>query len=92
MRIELKLEEVDRGKIQLGQTIRMRVDAIPDKEFEADAGLDQPDRAAAVPRLWLSNEKTFPARATLKSLDPRLRPGMSASGPISHRERSRMRC
>jgi len=27
-------------------------------------------------------EKTFPARATLKALDPRLRPGMSASAEI----------
>ena len=27
-------------------------------------------------------EKTFPARATLKNLDPRLRPGMSGSADI----------
>jgi HlyD family secretion protein len=27
-------------------------------------------------------EKTFPARATLKNLDPRLRPGMSASAEV----------
>jgi hypothetical protein len=27
-------------------------------------------------------EKTFPARATLKNLDPRLRPGMSATAEI----------
>ena len=29
-----------------------------------------------------SNEKTFPARATLKRVDPRLRPGMSATGIV----------
>ena len=44
MRIELKLEEVDRGRLKLGQAVRIRVDAIPDKEFTADARLDQPDR------------------------------------------------
>jgi len=31
MRIELKLEEVDRGKLQLGQLVKIRVDAIPKK-------------------------------------------------------------
>lgn len=36
MRIELKLEEVDRGKLVLGQSARIRVDAVPDKEFKAD--------------------------------------------------------
>jgi HlyD family secretion protein len=35
MRIELKFEEVDRGKIQLGQTVRVRVDALQDREFDA---------------------------------------------------------
>ena len=46
MYVDLKLEEVDRGKLKLGQDVRIRVDAIPDKEFTADAGLDQPDRGA----------------------------------------------
>jgi len=31
--VDLKLDEVDRGKLQLGQEVRIRVDAIPDKEF-----------------------------------------------------------
>ena len=35
MYVDLKLEEVDRGKLQLGQDVRIRVDAIPDKEFTA---------------------------------------------------------
>ena len=33
MYINLNLEEVDRGKLQMGQEVRVRVDAIPDKEF-----------------------------------------------------------
>ena len=36
MRIELKLEEVDRGKLKLGQPVKIRVDAIPEKEFTAE--------------------------------------------------------
>ena len=81
MRIELKLEEVDRGKIKLGQQIRMRVDAVPDKEFTADLDWISPIAALHYRGMGMS-EKSFPARATLKSLDPRLRPGMSATAEI----------
>ncbi len=81
MRIELKLEEVDRGKIKLGQQIRMRVDAVPDKEFTADLDWISPIAALQYRGMGMS-EKSFPARATLKSLDPRLRPGMSATAEI----------
>ena len=81
MRIELKLEEVDRGKIKLGQQIRMRVDAVPDKEFFADLDWISPIAALQYRGMGMS-EKSFPARATLKSLDPRLRPGMSATAEI----------
>ncbi|MCE5308382.1 MAG: efflux RND transporter periplasmic adaptor subunit [Acidobacteriales bacterium] len=81
MRIELKLDEVDRGKLKLGQQLRIRVDAVPEKEFLAN--LDWISPIAAL--LWRGmglTEKIFPARATLKNLDPRLRPGMSATAEI----------
>lgn len=81
MRIELKLDEVDRGKLKLDQELRINVDAVPDKEF--NARLDWISPIASV--IWRGmgiTEKTFPARATLKSLDPRLRPGMSASAEV----------
>jgi RND family efflux transporter MFP subunit len=81
MRIELKMEEVDRGKLKLGQNLKIRVDAIPDKEFTAT--LDWISPIAAL--IWKgggTSEKTFPARATLQNLDPRLRPGMSATAEI----------
>jgi len=81
MYIDLKLEEVDRGKLKLGQSVRIRVDAIPEKEFSADLDWISPI-AALVFRGQGTADKTFPARATLKSLDSRLRPGMSASAEI----------
>ncbi len=80
MRIELKLDEVDRGKLKLGQTARIRVDAIPDKEFVADLDWISPIASINFRGGW--TEKTFPARATLHNLDPRLRPGMSATAEI----------
>lgn len=81
MRIELKLDEVDRGKLLLGQKLRVRVDALPDKELNAELDWISPIAALQF-RGFGSTEKTFPARASLKNLDPRLRPGMSASGEL----------
>lgn len=84
--VDLKLEEVDRGKLQIGQAVRVRIDAIPDKEFEATLNYISPI-AVEVFRGGSTSEKTFPAHATLKTLDPRLGPGMSASAEvIIHRE------
>jgi RND family efflux transporter MFP subunit len=81
MYVDLKLDEVDRGKLKLGQTVRVRVDAIPDKEFLAELDWVSPI-AALIFKGGGTAEKTFPARATLKNLDDRLRPGMSASTEI----------
>ena len=81
MFVDVKLEEVDRGKLQLGQAVRVRVDAIPDKEFAAEINWISPI-ASLVFKGGSTPEKTFPARATLKSLDERLRPGMSSSAEI----------
>ena len=80
MRIELMLEEVDRGKLKLGQPMVIRVDAVPEKEFRAN--LDWISPIASLVFRSYPPEKLFPARATLKNLDPRLRPGMSASARI----------
>jgi HlyD family secretion protein len=81
MRIDLKLEEVDRGKLQMSMPIRIRVDAIPDQELVATLDWISPI-AAVVWRSMGMTDKTFPARGTLKRVDPRLRPGMSATAEI----------
>lgn len=81
MRVELKLDEVDRGKLQLGQGLIIKVDAIPEVEFDADMDWISPIAAINFKGMGMT-EKTFPARATMKKTDPRLRPGMSASVEI----------
>ena len=86
MYVDLKLDEVDRGKIALGQTVRVRVDSIPDKEFIANLDFISPAAALVFTGVGAnaqaSTEKNFPARATLKNLDDRLRPGTSSSVEI----------
>jgi multidrug efflux pump subunit AcrA (membrane-fusion protein) len=67
--------------MQLGQKLRVKVDAIPEKEFFADLDWISPIAALNWRGMGMT-EKTFPARATLKNLDARLRPGMSASVEI----------
>ncbi len=81
MRVEMKLEEVDRGRIKLGQPVRVRVDAVADKEFQAELDWISPIAALTFRGFGLS-EKNFPAYATLKNVDARLRPGMSATAEI----------
>ena len=86
MYIDLKLDEVDRGRIALGQKVKIRVDSIQDKDF--DATLDFISPAAALvftgvgANMQASSEKNFPARATLSNLDDRLRPGTSATAEV----------
>jgi HlyD family secretion protein len=81
MRMDLKLEEVDRGRLKLGQQVRVRVDAIADRELTAALDWISPIAAINYRGMGLT-EKTFPARATLKQLDNRLRPGMSATAEV----------
>ncbi len=81
MRMELKLDEVDRGKMKIGQIVKVRVDAIADRELTAELDWISPIAAVNFRGMGLT-EKTFPARATLKNLDPRLRPGMSATAEV----------
>src|SRR5258707_15506760 len=70
MYVDLKLEEVDRGKLRLGQEVRIRVDAIPDKEFTAKLDWISPI-AALVFKGGSTAEKTVPARATTTKPDER---------------------
>ena len=84
--IDLKLDEVDRGKIALGQDLKIRVDSIPDKEFAAKLDFIAPAAALTFTGVGAdmsaNTVKSFPARATLTSVDERLRPGTTASAEI----------
>jgi multidrug efflux pump subunit AcrA (membrane-fusion protein) len=81
MRLELKLDEVDRGKVQLKQLVRVRLDAVPDREFTAKLDWISPIASIAFKGLGLT-EKTFLAYATLQQTDARLKPGMPGTAEI----------
>ena len=62
MRIELKLEEVDRGKLKLGQKVRVRVDAIADRELPAELDWISPIAAVNFRGMGMTRENVPGAR------------------------------
>ena len=57
MRMELNLDEVDRGKLKLGQQIRVRVDAIPDRELTAVLDWISPIASISYKGMGMSEKK-----------------------------------
>jgi len=81
MHVKMALDEVDRGRIQAGQEVRVRIDAVPDRDFRAEIEWISPV-AEVIFRGFRNLEKQFPARAKLLTLDERLRPGMTANAEV----------
>lgn len=77
-----RLEESDRGRLQQGQQATIRVDAIPDHEYQADVTalsvLARIDFSSGWPPM-----KNFDLKLTFHDPDAKLRPGMSAMARIS---------
>jgi multidrug efflux pump subunit AcrA (membrane-fusion protein) len=77
LNIEFRVEEIDRGRVAVGQPVRVRIDAVPDLLMEGEVQWISPIATLVFRRF--PPEKNFPAQATIREIDPRLRPGMSAS-------------
>jgi len=75
---DARVDEVDRGRLQVGLPVTVRVDAVPDKEFEGRL-----DTISALAKIDFQAGWPFPrnfdVRVKLSQLDSRLRPGMSAT-------------
>jgi RND family efflux transporter MFP subunit len=75
------VEEADRGKLEPGQSVTLRVDALPDKELKG--------RVVAITTLARVDYTSYPYKKNfdltihLDQLDPRLRPGMSTTTRIA---------
>jgi len=77
IRAAARIEEVDRGRVQVGQNAIVRVDAIPDREFPAK--LFQISPLAKMDQSSWPPTRNFDIEVQLTDTDARLRPGMSAS-------------
>src|SRR5918992_2960262 len=77
LRVTARLEEAERGRMQQGQRVVVRADAIPDKELVGKIG-----DISALARVDFSNwppQRNFELIVLLDQMDPRLRPGMSTT-------------
>ncbi len=79
IRVEAKVEEVDRGQISVGNDGLLHIDALPEKTFNG--------KLAGVSPLTEQNfewppSRSFKAYIALDSPTPQLRPGMNASADI----------
>jgi cobalt-zinc-cadmium efflux system membrane fusion protein len=79
LEMEGKVEEIDRGRIEMGQDVRVRVDSLPETVF--------PGKLSSLsPMTVLSFEwppvRTFRAYASMANVDERLRPTMNGQMDI----------
>src|SRR5262245_8465273 len=77
LRVTARLEEAERGRMQQGQRVVVRADAVPDKELVRKIG-----DISALARVDCSNwppQRNFDMVVQLDQMDPRLRPGMNTT-------------
>jgi HlyD family secretion protein len=77
LRVTARLEEAERGRMQPGQRVVVRADAVPDKELAGKIG-----DISALARVDFSSwppQRNFDMIVQLDQLDARLRPGMNTT-------------
>jgi len=82
LQVEARVDETDRGRINLGQTATVRVDAVPDREFAGKVERISPLASMDFSAGW-PFPRNFKLELTLDQTDPRLRPGMSATARLA---------
>jgi HlyD family secretion protein len=76
-----RLEESDRGRLQLGQTATIRLDAVPDHDYQASV-----TTLSVLARVDFSSwppQKNFDMSLTFADTDSRLRPGMNGVARVA---------
>ena len=81
IQIAARVDEIDRGRLQMGQRVRVHVDAVPDTEFLGEIVEISP-MAKSDFSGW-PIVRNFDIRMKLNNPDTRLKPGMSASVRIA---------
>lgn len=81
IQVSARVDEIDRGRLHVGQKVIVRVDAVPDTEFSGQISEISP-MAKSDFSGW-PIVRNFDIRMTLDKPDSRLKPGMSASTRIA---------
>ena len=80
IQLTARVDEADRGRVQIGSGVRVRVDAVPDRELTGTlkdiSVVAKPDFTTWPP------VRNFDVVVSLSDADPRLRSGMSASARV----------
>lgn len=77
LRVTARLEEAERGRMQPGQPVIVRADAVPDRELTGRIG-----DISTLARIDFSNwppQRNFDLVVQLDQVEPRLRPGMNTT-------------
>lgn len=78
MRIKLQINEVDIGKVRVGQKVEIRLDSLRDEVFEGRVRKVAPaSSVAAQPGAPGGAVIRFPVEVEIANPDPRMKPGMS---------------
>ncbi len=80
LEMDVKVEEMDRGRVSVGNDVRVRVDSLP--ELSVPARVDRISPLAEVSTNEWPPTRTFRAYAKVLKPDPRLRPGMNGGMDI----------
>ncbi len=76
-----RLEESDRGRLELGQTATIRLDAVPDHDYQASVA-----NLSVLARVDFSSwppQKNFDMSLTFADADAKLRPGMNGVARVA---------
>lgn len=78
LEITARVDETERGRIQVGQPLTIRADAIPDREFKGHIREISTTASIDFTAGW-PFPKNFTVQIAIEHPDPRLRPGMQAT-------------
>ena len=79
--LEARLDESDRGRLKVGQTATVRIEAVPGHDFAAKVDLISVLAKVDFSSGW-PPARNFDLGLVLQEQDPRIRPGMSATARI----------
>jgi len=78
LKISARVEEAERGQLKMGQSVSVRVDAVPDRNFEGQVESISPTASMDFNGGW-PIPRNFSVDVTLSQGDARLAPGMGAN-------------